>query len=323
MSTLTHDERTVAPRTSAGLVLALVSATSFGLSGSLATGLLATGWSPGAVVLVRLGVAAVALTPLGLWSLRSRWDAVRRRFGTVALYGLFAVAGAQFCYFAAVQRMEVGPAILVEFTAPAAVVLWLWLVHGHRPGRVTLAGALLAVAGLLLVLDIFGGVEVSAAGVAWALAAMLGATTYFLINGDHSTGLPPIALAWLGLVVGFPFIGVLGALGLMPMRFRTAQVALAGAEVAWWVPVALLGLVTAALAYGTGVAAGRRLGSRLSSFVALFEVVASVLFAWALLGQLPRLVQILGGVLVLAGVVVVRLGEDDPGSGTTGSARTT
>ena len=37
--------------------------------------------------------------------------------------------------------MQVGPALLIEYTAPAAVVVWLWLRHGQRPGPVTLAGA--------------------------------------------------------------------------------------------------------------------------------------------------------------------------------------
>ena len=71
----------------------------------------------------------------------------------------------------------------------------------------------------------------------------------------------------------------------------------------------LLGVVTSAVPYTTGIAAIRRLGSRLASFVALLEVVASVLFAWLLLDELPRAVQLLGGVLILAGVVCVKLGE--------------
>ena len=54
------------------------------------------------------------------------------------------------------------------------------------------------------------------------------------------------------------------------------------------------------------------LGSRLASFVALAEVVAALLFGWLLLGQLPGPLQALGGVLVLAGVVVVKLGEPRP-----------
>ena len=71
----------------------------------------------------------------------------------------------------------------------------------------------------------------------------------------------------------------------------------------------VLGVVTAAIAYTSGIAAGRRLGSRLASFVALLEVVAGVLFAWLLLDELPRPVQLLGGALILAGVVAVKMGE--------------
>ena len=67
--------------------------------------------------------------------------------------------------------------------------------------------------------------------------------------------------------------------------------------------------MTAAFSYVTGIAAGRRLGSRLASFVALGEVLAAVLWAWLLLDELPRGIQLAGGVLVLAGVVVVKLGE--------------
>ena len=59
--------------------------------------------------------------------------------GLITLYGALAVAGAQFAYFSAVQYMQVGPALLIEFTAPAAVVVWLWLVHGQRPRPITLA----------------------------------------------------------------------------------------------------------------------------------------------------------------------------------------
>jgi hypothetical protein len=71
----------------------------------------------------------------------------------------------------------------------------------------------------------------------------------------------------------------------------------------------VLGVVTAAVAYVSGIAASRRLGPRLASFVGLLEVLAGLLFAWALLGQLPGWVQVLGGLLVLTGVVVVRAGE--------------
>ena len=100
-----------------------------------------------------------------------------------------------------------------------------------------------------------------------------------------------------------------GVSGVMPFRAATADAVYDGRAVAWWIPVVALGVLTAAFAYVTGIAAGRRLGSRLASFVALIEVLTSVVFAWLLLGELPRAVQVAGGVLVLAGVVVVKLGE--------------
>ncbi|HET9422349.1 MAG TPA: DMT family transporter [Nocardioides sp.] len=310
MATLTHDtsgtERSFAP---SGLGFALLSAVSFGLSGALARPLLESGWSPGATVLLRIGLGALIVVPFGVHALRGRWHLVRRNAGLIALYGALAVAGAQFCYFSAVQYMQVGPAILIEFTAPAAVVVWLWLVHGQRPGAITLAGAGLAALGLVLVLDLVSGADLSVPGVLWALGAMIGASTYFIISGDHGNGLPPMSLAAGGLVVGAAVLGGLGLVGLMPMRAETESVTYAGTTVSWWVPLLLLGVVTAALAYAAGIAAIRRLGSRLASFVALTEVLASVIWAWLLLDELPRPVQLLGGLLIVLGVVGVKLGE--------------
>ena len=315
MSTLTHDapqgaQSAVPSRAlGTGLVLALVSAASFGMSGALARGLIDTGWSVGAIVTVRIGVAAVVLLPFAVVALRGRWGLLRRNAGLITFYGLLAVAGAQFCYFSAVQYMQVGPALLIEYTAPAAVVVWMWLRHGQRPGLMTLAGAGLAALGLVLVLDLLSGADLSVPGVLWALGAMVGCAAYYIINGDDTTGLPPIVLATGGLLVGTLAVGVLGLVGVLQMRATTDPVTYAGTSFSWWQPLVVLAVVTAALSYVTGVAAGRLLGSRLSSFVALTEVVAGVLWAWLLLGELPRPIQIAGGLLILAGVVGVKLGE--------------
>jgi drug/metabolite transporter (DMT)-like permease len=189
------------------------------------------------------------------------------------------------------------------------VVVWLWLRQGQRPGPVTLVGAGLAALGLVLVLDLLSGADLSLPGVLWALAAMVGAATYFVISADESNGLPPLALAGGGLVVGTLALALLGVVGLLPLHRASASVAYSGATVAPWVPLALLALVTAAVAYTTGIAAIRRLGSRVASFVALSEVLSGVLWAWLLLDELPRPVQLLGGLLIVAGVVAVKLGE--------------
>jgi drug/metabolite transporter (DMT)-like permease len=71
-------------------------------------------------------------------------------------------------------------------------------------------------------------------------------------------------------------------------------------------PVLLLILVSAVLAYPSGIVAVRRLGSSLASFVSLTEVIFAVIFAFLLLGQRPGLMQLLGGVLILAGIALVQ-----------------
>jgi drug/metabolite transporter (DMT)-like permease len=296
----------------AGLLLALISAASFGLSGALARGLIDVGWSPGAVVLARIAIAALVVAPLALRALRGRWAVLRRNKRIVLLYGAIPVAGTQFAYFSAVAAMDVAPALLIEYTAPAAIVVWLWLRSGERPRALTLVGAGVAAVGLVLVLDLLSGADLALDGVLWALAAMLGAATYFVMSADTRSGVPPFALAGGGLAVGSVGLGVLGLLGVLPMRATTAGPTYAGEAVPWWLPFIGLGVVTAAIAYTTGIAASRRLGSRLASFVALLEVVAAVIFAWLLLDQLPGMLQLVGGVFIVAGVMVVKLGERPP-----------
>ena len=304
MSKLTHDTRTAV-----GLGWAAVSALSFGLSGTLARGLLDSGWSAGAAVFARILLASAVLVVPGALALRGRWGLLRANAGIVTAYGVAAVAGAQLCYFYAVTYMQVSVALLLEYTAPVAVVTWLWLRHGMRPSRLTVAGAVVALLGLALVLDVVSGAELSTVGVLWALGAMVGAATYFVLSADDDNGLPGLTLAAGGLLVAGGVLGVAGLTGLLPFDASTAPAAYGDHTVPWWLPVLGLGLVTAALAYVTGIEASRRLGSRLASFVALMEVLAALVFAWLILGELPRPVQLAGGVLVLAGVVLVKLGE--------------
>lgn len=308
MTPLTHD--TIRPSRVSGLLFALLSAGAFGLSGSLGRALFDAGWTAGSATLVRVAIAAVVLAVPAIVALRGRWHLLRRAAGTVIAYGVFAVAGAQLFYFLAVGHLEVGVALLIEYMAPVVVVGWLWATRGQRPGLLTLLGATVAVGGLVLLLGLLsGGVQVDAVGVGWALLAMVGAAVYFVISGDTSTGLPPVTLAWGGLVVALAILGLAAVSGLLPMSVSASPVRLLPFELPWWGAVLLLGVVTAAVAYVAGIAATRRLGARLGSFVALLEVVAAAGFAWVLLGQAPAAIQFAGAGLILVGVVLIRLGE--------------
>lgn len=321
MTTLTHDTpgttSSASHGQSRGIVLALASATAFGLSGALATPLLKSGWSAGSAVLLRISIAAIVLVIPGIVALRRVPHArsvVRSNLGHLTAYGLVAVAGCQLAYFLAVGHLPVAVALLIEYTAPVAVVGWLWLRHSQRPSRTTLLGGLIAFGGLTLVLGIASGATFSLIGIAWALVAMIGVATYFVLSADTSRGLPPITLAAGGLVIGALALGVAGAVGLVPMHASSALVRYADRDVPAWVTLLALGFVTGAFAYVSGIAAARRLGSRLSSFLALTEVLAAVIFAWLLVGQVPTSLQILGGIAVVAGVIVVKLGEREVSS---------
>lgn len=302
--------RRAGPRAGSGALFAVTSALAFGMSGALARGLLDAGWSAGAAVLVRTSVATLVLLPPAHLALRGRWHLLRRGAPTIIAYGLLAVAVTQLCYFTAVSRIPVGVALLVEYTAPVPVMAWMWVRHRQRPGRLTVAGTVVAALGLVLVLGLATGSSLDPVGVLWAVAAMIGAASYFVLSADERVGLPPLVLAAGGLLVGSFCLAVAGPLRIVPMHASTAPAVYALGAVPWWVPLLALGVVTAALAYSTGIEASRRLGSRLASFFALLEVVAAVGFAYVLLGELPRPTQLLGGVVILVGIVIVRLGEE-------------
>ncbi|WP_282776113.1 MULTISPECIES: DMT family transporter [unclassified Nocardia] len=310
MTTLTHDAA-VRNRLRTGLLLALLSASSFGLSGSLARGMMNAGWNSAAVVAVRVLLAAAVLAPVALVQLRGNWKLLRDNAALITGYGLLAVAGTQLAYFNAVAHIEVGVALLVEYTAPVAVVGWLWLRHRQRPGATTVVGAVVGLTGLVLVLDLTSGADTSGVGIAWALAAMLGAASYFVLSAHGDGSLPGTVLAASGLLIGGVALLAAGAIGVLPLRSSTEPVVFQSFTTVWWLPLLFLGVVTAALAYVTGIAATRLLGSRLASFVALFEVLAALAFAWVLLGEAPRPIQLLGGTLILIGVVTVRRGEPE------------
>ena len=93
---------------------------------------------------------------------------------------------------------------------------------------------------------------------------------------------------------------------MLPFHVETGDVVLLHDRVSWVVPVIGLSLVAAAIAYAAGIAATRMLGARLASFVGLTEVLFAVLIAWVLLGQQPGALQMVGGVVVLAGIAIVR-----------------
>jgi drug/metabolite transporter (DMT)-like permease len=294
----------------AGLVIGLLSAAAFGTSGTFGTALIGAGWSPAGAVLVRVSIAALVLTGPALVQLRGRWTLLRRWGWRTVAYGCVGVATCQLGYFNAIARMPVGIALLIEYMGILLVVGWLWVRHGQRPRRLTIAGSAAAIGGLALMLDLSGPGGISPVGVLWALLAAVSMAVYFILSAKAGADpLPPVVMTWGGMIVGAAVLAVSGLTGLAPLAFSSTDVTLLHHQVSWLVPVLGLSVLAAAFAYVTGIAAARRLGAKLGSFVALAEVLFAVLFAWVLLHQVPTTMQFLGGALILTGVILVRLDE--------------
>jgi len=292
--------------TTRGLLVALVAATSFGVSGALVKPLLEGGWSPAAAVTVRALVGGLVLTPFALLALRGRFGTLWTARWRILGMAVVGVVGTQVFYFAAVRRIPVGTAILIEYMAPLLLVAVAWVVTRRRPAAVVLVGAAVAAGGLVLVVSPGGGGRLDPVGLASAAVAMVCCAAYFVIAARPARGLPPVALACAGLLVGVVVLVLVGATGLVPFTASAAPVGLFGATTPWWVPMLAVGVVATAISYAASITATTMLGSRLASFVGLLEVAAAALWAWILLGESLTLLQGLGGAAILAGIAFVR-----------------
>ncbi|GAB3127750.1 EamA family transporter [Glaciibacter psychrotolerans] len=297
-------------RLGSGVTLSLIAAASFGMSGPFVATLLEAGWSPSAAVLWRTAGAAVVLVIPAILALRGRWALLRRNAGMILAYGIFAVLACQLAFYSAIEHMSVSIAILIEYLSPVFLVLFFWARSRRHPGAFTIVGAIVALVGLVLVLNLTGDVTPSMIGVAWALLASFGSCIYYVISARADKELPPIVLAAGAMIVASIALVLLAVVGLTPLRATFGEVAFLGTSVSWLVPAAvILGMSTIA-GYLLGIAGASRLGSRLASFLGLTEVLFAVIIAWLLLGEIPVAIQFVGGALILTGVVLVRVHKE-------------
>jgi len=291
-------------RAGLGVLLGLTASLAFATSGTFVRPLFDAGWSPGAAVLWRVTCAAVLLLPVGLWVMRGRLRVVLAEWRIIVAFGALAVATAQLMYFAAVSRMSVSIALLIEYMAPVLLVMLAWVRTRHAPSRLVIAGTLASVLGLLCVLDLTGA-RPDALGVVFGFGAMIGAAAYFVL-GARPTQLHALALPAFGLPVGGVVLGLATLVGALPYAAPLVDVRVMGATVPWWVPLGIVVLAATALAYALGVAGIGLMGERLSSFVSLSEVLFAALIAAVVLGEIPSPIQVIGGALIVAGVVLIR-----------------
>jgi drug/metabolite transporter (DMT)-like permease len=285
------------------MLVAVLSALAFGMSGTFVKPVLDAGWSPGAGSIVRTGVGVLILAVPTIRALRGRWSLVRQHWIGVLVLGGVGIAGTQTSYFLAVSRIPVSTALMIEYLAPVLLIIATGLWVRQWPPLRVIAGALLAMGGLLLVLDTGHGTALDPVGVGAAFVAAVVCAVYFQLSA--TLPIPPLALTGLGFAVATVVSGVLGFVGLVPVRIGSWTVDMFGSPVSALVPLAVVVLIATALAYSIEVAAAAHIGPRPASFLALTEVLFATVAAALVLGQIPGPLQALGGLVLIAGVVLV------------------
>ncbi|WP_254813049.1 EamA family transporter [Streptomyces cavourensis] len=312
-------------RRSAGLGLALLSAFAFGGSGVAAKPLIEAGLDPLHVVWLRVAGAALIMLPVA-WRHR---NLVRERPALLAGFGLFAVAGVQACYFAAISRIPVGVALLVEYLAPALVLGWVRFVQRRPVTRAAAVGVVLAVGGLACVVEVWAGLGFDVLGLLLALGAACCQVGYFVLSdhggqgshdgrdGEGRRAEPPHPLGVIayGLIVGALVLTVVARPWGMDWSLLGGSAGMDGDVVPAWVLLGWIVLVATVLAYGSGVVSVRMLSPQVAGVVACLEAVIATVLAWVLLGEHLSAPQLIGGFLVLTGAFIAQSATPKPPAG--------
>lgn len=289
-----------------GLGLALVSALAFGGSGVAAKPLIEAGLDPLHVVWLRVAGAALVMLPVA-WRHRAL---VVQRPALLAGFGLLAVAGVQACYFAAISRIPVGVALLIEYLAPALVLGWVRFVQRRPVTRAAALGVVLAVGGLACVVEVWAGLSVDLIGLLLALAAACCQVGYFVLSdqgsdaGDRAPD--PLGVIAYGLLVGALVLTVVARPWGMDWSVLGGSASMNGTSVPAWLLLCWIVLIATVIAYVTGVLSVRRLSPQVAGVVACLEAVIATVLAWVLLGEHLSAPQIVGGAVVLVGAFIAQ-----------------
>lgn len=301
---VTSDTQTTVTR---GTLLVVLASVCFGTSGPLVKPTMDAGLSPQQVASFRICVAAALLLAFVAVRRPALLKVRRQDWRLLVAYGLIGVAGVQLLYFAAVSRIPIGVAMLLEFTAPILVALWVRFVRKViLPPRMWV-GTALALVGLAMVAEVWQGLRLDALGLLLGIGAALCAGAYFLIGEHAVTSFEPLGLVTWGMVIGGVAIGVMAPPWSLPPSILASDVDFGGLAVPVWGLLLTCAVVSTAVAYLLSISAMRYLPANVLSVIALCEPIVATSLAWLVLGQALSFVQVVGAVVLLCGATVVQL----------------
>ena len=293
-----------------GYAMVMTAATLWAVNGAVSKVILTSGLSSLRLAEVR-SAGAFVLLALTLAVVRPRSLSLsRRELPLLVVFGAGGLALVQLFYFLAIHRLAIGIALLIEYLAPVLVALWARFVM-HQPVRRRIWLALaLAVAGLALVVEIWSGLSLDAAGVAAALA---GAATYavYLLLAEHGVaGRDPVSLVCFGFLFAALAWSIVQPWWSFPHGIVGSDISLHGRLAGWHVPVwslmAWMIVLGTIVPFGLLVGSLRHIPATRAAIVAMLEPVVATVVAYAWLEESLTTVQIAGAVVVLAAIFLAQ-----------------
>jgi drug/metabolite transporter (DMT)-like permease len=292
---------------SRGTLLIVLASVCFGTSGPLVKPTMDAGLSPQQVASFRICAAAALLVAFVAVRRPALLRVRRQDWRLLVAYGLVGVAGVQLLYFAAVSRIPIGVAMLLEFTSPILVALWVRFVRRVVLPRRMWIGTVVALLGLAMVAEVWQGLRLDTLGLLLGICSALCAAAYFLIGERGVTTLEPLGLVTWGMVIGGVAIAVLAPPWSLPGVILVADADFGALVVPVWTLLLACAIVSTALAYLLSINAMRHLPANVLSVLAVCEPIVATLLAWLVLGQTLSVAQAAGAVVLLAGATVVQL----------------
>ena len=236
-------------------------------------------------------------------------------------YGITAVSFTQFFYFIAIELLPIGVALVIEFTAPVMVALWFRYVQKKPVRKQVWLALALVLLGLATVTQAWQGVTLNGVGLMAAIGAAISLAAYFIGGEYYVRQRSPLATAALSMTAGALFFLVVNPWWSLDWATFAVGVLVPGSS-SWVVPLGAL--IVWVIVMGTVVpfmlsfSSLMFLDAKSAIIIASLEPVIASVVAFILLGETLTLAQIVGGLTVLAGVVLAETARLDPANTQTG-----
>lgn len=289
-----------------GEILVISSAFFFATTGVMAKLIIAGGISPVRLTQIRTTGVFVALLIFLLLTNRQSLRITRKELPNLALMGIIGIAGVQAFYFFAVTRMPVSITLVIEFTAPIWIALFIRIFKKQIVHPMMWWGIGTALAGLLLVTEIWSGLKLDGLGVIAAFIDALCLAYYFLRL--ESTVKNRSGLSLIVYVFGFAALtlAIIQPIWTFPTEIFSAQLSLEelspGNFIVGWKLIGILIIFGSIIPYIFVTYGVKNIPASQASVIAMLEPVIAGGIAWLVLSEALTPLQIIGGATVLVGI---------------------